>query len=351
MTYRMNSNMKIVADRAIPFLQGVFEPWAEVVYKDGREICREDLTDATVLITRTITKCNEALLEGTPVKMIASATIGVDHIDRDYCAERDILVCNAPGCNAGGVMEYVFSALYGVASRKAVSLKGRTMGIIGVGHVGKRVEEMAVSLGFKVRRYDPPREAAEGHFGYCSLEELLKGSDIVTLHVPLTPQTRNMADASFFAKMKKGAFFINTSRGEVVDEDALIAARPRLGTIIIDTWKNEPNINKELLELADIATPHIAGYSYQGKQNGTAAVVRAVAHYFGITELYEFFPKAELPENEAAKIDIIGKNQGEIASLLQYNYPIFTDDFMLRLSPDDFDRLRSKYSYRREIYI
>lgn len=343
--------MKIVADKAIPFLQGVFEPWAEVVYLPGRDIRRDDLMDADVLMTRTVTKCNADLLDGTSVKMISSATIGLDHVDKEYCDAHNILVSNAPGCNAGGVMEYVFSALYGVSSRKAIKLKGKTIGIIGVGHVGKRIEHMAVQLGFRVLRYDPPREAAEGHFGFTTLDRLLKSSDIVTMHVPLTPETRGMADAAFFAKMKKGAFFINSCRGEVVVDEDLIAAGAKLGAVIIDTWNHEPDINRELLEIADIATPHIAGYSYQGKQNGTAAAVRAVAHYFGITELYEFFPKTELPENEAVKLDIRGKNQGEIASLLQYNYPIFTDDFMLRASPQDFDRLRSTYSYRREVFI
>lgn len=343
--------MKIVADEAVPFLKGVFEPWAEVVYKNGREICRDDLMDASALVIRTVTKCNRELLEGTSVAMIASATIGVDHIDKEYCNSRNILVCNAPGCNAGGVMEYVFSALYGTASRKAVRLSDKTIGIIGVGHVGKRIESMALSLGFKVQRYDPPREEAEGHFGFTSLDHLLRTSDIVTLHVPLTDRTRNMADAAFFARMKNGAFFINTSRGEVVDEQALMDARRKLGTIIIDTWKNEPHINKALMDMADIATPHIAGYSYQGKQNGTASVVRSVAHFFNIPELYEFFPVVELPENRAVKLDVMGKNQGEIASLFQYNYPIFTDDFMFRLAPDDFEKLRNEYKYRREVYI
>ncbi|MBR4409658.1 MAG: erythronate-4-phosphate dehydrogenase, partial [Bacteroidales bacterium] len=163
--------------------------------------------------------------------------------------------------------------------------------------------------------------------------------------------TKNMANTNFFKLMKPGAFFINAARGEVVNEAALKKAIPKLGPVIIDTWNNEPDIDKELLEMVDIATPHIAGYSYQGKQNGTAAVVRAVAHYFGIQELYEFFPATEMPENEAVKIDTRGKNQGEITSLLQYNYPIFTDDFMFRLNPSGFEKIRAEYTYRREIYI
>ena len=343
--------MKIVADKAIPFLQGVFEPYAEVVYREGGAICAEDVRDADALITRTRTRCDAALLEGSSVRIIASATIGVDHIDMQWCDSHGITVRNAAGCNANGVVQYVFSALYGTAARKAISLKDATIGIIGVGHVGSRVESMARSLGFRVLLNDPPREAAEGSFGFSSLDTLLEESDIVTLHVPRDPDTRAMAGKDFFRKMKDGAFFINACRGEVVDEQALMNARYRLGPVIIDTWNNEPDINRELMAMVDIATPHIAGYSYQGKQNGTADAVRAVAHYFGIERLYDFFPKAELPCNEAVKLDFRGHTQGEIAAMLQYNYPIFTDDFMFRMNPGDFEKLRENYNYRSEIYI
>ena len=347
----MDRQIKIVADEAIPFLKGVFEPYAEVVYRPGIKICRADLMDADALIIRTRTRCDENLLEGTRVRFIATATIGDDHIDFPYCDSRGIIVRNAPGCNAGGVTEYVFSALFGLASRRAISLQGATLGIVGVGHVGSMVERMGLALGFKVLKCDPPRAEAEGSYGFCDLDTILAESNIVTLHVPLDDTTRGMADRDFFAKMRPGAFFINAARGEVVCEDALLEAIPKLGPVIIDTWNNEPDINLELMEKAAIATPHIAGYSYQGKQNGTAAAVRAVAHYFGITQLYEFFPKTELAENEAVKLDLRGMNQGEIAAVFQYNYPIFTDDFMLRLHPEDFDRLRSEYNYRREVFI
>ncbi len=347
----MKDKIKIVADNAVPFLEGVFEPYAEVSYLPGDKICRDDLKDADALIIRTRTKCNSALLDGTSVKFIATATIGTDHIDFPYCDAHGITVRNAPGCNAGGVMEYVFSALYGLASRRAISLEGNTIGIIGVGHVGSLIERMGLALGFKILKCDPPRAAAEGMFGFCDLDYLLQNSQIVTMHTPLDDTTRGMADKHFFDMMQPGAFFINASRGEVVCEDALKAAIPKLGPVIIDTWNHEPNIDRELMDMAAIATPHIAGYSYQGKQNGTAAAVRAVAHYFGFTDLYEFFPATEYAENEAVKLDLKGLNQGEIAAVLQYNYPIFTDDFMLRLDPSNFDKLRSEYRYRREVYI
>lgn len=346
-----NKRLKIVADKAIPFLEGVFDPYADMTYLPGDKIGPEDVKDADVLMVRTRTKCNAALLEGSRVKFIATATIGTDHIDFPYCDSKGIVVRNAPGCNAGGVMEYVFSALYGLASRRSISLQGDTIGIIGVGHVGSLIERMGRALGFKILKCDPPRAEAEGSFGFCDLEYLLQNSQIVTLHVPLDETTRGMANSEFFSLMQPGAFFINAARGEVVCDDALKAAIPKLGPVIIDTWNHEPDIDLDLMDKVAIATPHIAGYSYQGKQNGTAAAVRAVAHYFGITELYEFFPKTDLPENEAVKLDLKDLNQGEIASVLQYNYPIFTDDFMLRLNPENFDRLRSEYNYRREVYI
>ena len=346
-----NKRLKIVADKAIPFLEGVFDPYADMTYLPGDKIGPEDVKDADVLMVRTRTKCNATLLEGSKVKFIATATIGTDHIDFPYCDSKGIVVRNAPGCNAGGVTEYVFSALYGPASRRSISLQGDTIGIIGVGHVGSLIERMGRALGFKILKCDPPRAEAEGSFGFCDLEYLLQNSQIVTLHVPLDETTRGMANSEFFSLMQPGAFFINAARGEVGCDDALKAAIPKLGPVIIDTWNHEPDIDLDLMDKVAIATPHIAGYSYQGKQNGTAAAVRAVAHYFGITELYEFFPKTDLPENEAVKLDLKDLNQGEIASVLQYNYPIFTDDFMLRLNPENFDRLRSEYNYRREVYI
>ena len=343
--------MKIVADRYIPFLEGVFEPYAHVVYKPGTEICREDCLDADVLITRTRTRCNAELLEGTKVKMISTATIGTDHIDLPWCAFHGIEVYNAAGCNAGGVMDYVFSALYGVAARKKIPLQHAKLGIIGVGHVGRKVERAGRKLGFEILRCDPPRAEREGPVGFHSLDEVLAEAQIITLHVPLDNSTRGMADDTFFSKIQPGTIFINAARGEIVDEAALLRARPKLGALVIDTWCNEPDVNQRLLAECDIATPHIAGYSYQGKQNGTAMAVRAVARRFGISQLENFFPETENLDLNPVLIDAEGKSQGEIASILQYNYPIFTDDFMFRTEPQGFEMLRSQYQYRREFYI
>ena len=343
--------MKFVADVDIPFLKGVLEPYAEVVYKKGLDICREDIVDADALLIRTRTRCDASLLDGTKIRLITTATIGTDHIDLDYCREHGIEVANASGCNAGGVMQYVFSALYGVAARKGIKIAGNTIGIIGVGNVGKKVEAMAEYLGFNVLRCDPPRAQKEGPEGFCSLEHLLTESDIVTLHVPLDDMTRGMANDAFFTLMKPGAIFINASRGEVVNEDALIEASPKFGAIVIDTWNHEPDVNVALIEVADIATPHIAGYSFQGKLNGTSLAVRAVAEHFGIEELKDFFPVDEFSDHQPLHLDLKGKNQGEIAAVFQYNYPIFTDDFRFRMEPHKFEKLRSDYKYRREIYV
>ena len=347
----MRIGMKIVADKHIPFLEGVFEPYAEVVYIDGRQINHDDVVDADALIIRTRTKCNADLLDGTKVQLISTATIGTDHIDLDYCARHGIEVHNAEGCNAGGVMQYVFSALYGVAARKNIKLDGANFGIIGVGHVGRKVEHMARYLGFNVLRCDPPRAAAEGEEGFCSLEYLLANSQIVTMHTPLDDTTRGMADEEFFMLMQPGAIFINASRGEVMNEDALKAAYPKLGAAIIDTWNNEPDVDEDLIELVDVATPHIAGYSFQGKQNGTASAVQSVAHHFGIEELYDYYPENDIPDHEPKLLDLKDKKQGEIAAVFQYNYPIFTDDFRFRMEPGNFEKMRSNYQYRREFYV
>ena len=343
--------MKIVADTNIPFLKGVLEPYADILYKDGRAIRREDVLDADALIIRTRTRCNADLLDGTRVKLITTATIGTDHIDFDYCAQQGITVHNAEGCNSGGVMNYVFSALYGLASRKSLKLEGLSFGVVGVGHVGSKVAAMADALGFRVLQCDPPRAAAEGPEGFCTLDEVLAQARIVTLHTPLDETTRGMAGEDFFEKIQPGTIFINASRGEVVDEVALMHAIPKLGSVIIDTWCHEPAINQTLLSQVDIATPHIAGYSYQGKLNGTAAAVRSVAEYFGIDALKNFVLEAESPDLQPLKLDLTGKSQGEIAAIFQYNYPIFIDDFMFRTDPSQFERLRSEYRYRREFYI
>ena len=343
--------MKIVIDKSIPFIEGVFEPYATVLYMEGPEISNKDLRDADALIIRTRTRCDARLLDGSTVKIIATATAATDNIDYDYCRRHGIFFQNASGCNAGAVANYVFSALYGAAARKSIDLAGATIGIIGLGNAGQRVESMARSLGFKILRHDPKKAEIEWYTQFCSLDKLLKDSDIVTLHVPLNESTRCMADAEFFAKMKDGAFFINTAQGDIVAEQDLTEAAHRLGPIIIDTWSHEPTVNTRLMNFAEIATPHIAGYSLQSKQTGSAMAVRAVARFFKLASLYEFFPQTDIMEYQAVKLDVTDKSQGQIAAMLQYNYPIFTDDFMFRMNPTKFEELRTNYQYRREFFI
>ena len=343
--------MKIVIDSAIPFTEGVFEPYAEVVYRSGPLISRSDLEGADALIIRTRTKCDEALLRGTSVKIIATTTVGTDNIDVEYCRRNGIFFKNAGGCNAGAVADYVFSALYGSAARKSIDLGGATIGIIGLGNIGQRVETMGRSLGFKILRHDPRKAEIEWYTQFCSLDYLLENSDIVTIHVPLTETTRGLAGREFFAKMKPGAFFINTAQGDIVDEGALMEALPKLGPVAIDAWSHEPWINTALMSRIDIATPHIAGYSLQGKQIGTSMAVRSVARFLSIQDLYEFFPQTDIMEYQAVRLNVLDKSQGQIAAMMQYNYPIFTDDFMFRMNPTKFVELRTNYSYRREFYI
>ena len=316
----------LVVDRDIPFLEGVLDPWFEVRALSGKAIGPADVRDAVALLVRTRTRCDAALLEGSAVKLVATATIGTDHIDLDYCASRGITVASAPGCNAAAVAQYVAVALHAAG----LDHPGKTLGIIGVGHVGTKVEEMARRAGLRVLRNDPPRAAAEGTAGFTPLPDLLAQADIVTLHIPLWPENRDFADDAFFAALKPGTSFINASRGEVVDEIALLAARPKLNKLVIDVWKNEPNINPDLLAAADIATPHIAGYSIQGKMNGTTAIVRALGHAFGIIPLQSF------------------TIQNRALSESQSCYDILADDTALRSHPGAFESLRSRYCYRDE---
>lgn len=345
--------IKVVADVDIPFLHEVLEPYANVVYLKGKEIQRPDILDADALLVRTRTKVNRELLQGSSVKFVATATIGCDHIDTEYLKEKNVKFASAPGCNAAGVMQYVFTSLFGMAQKRGISLSGKCLGVIGVGHTGGRVAELGEHLGLRVLRNDPPKEALSENKGfYCSLEQLLNEADIISMHVPLDGTTYRMCNGEFFRRVKEGAIFINASRGEVVDDLALLEAYPKLGGLILDVWNGEPNgISTELMLMADIATPHIAGYSYEGKLNGTTMVVQAFANHFGIEDLRHFrcectpTPYIELNRN------ILNTNtnyQGEISRLLMELFPIFELDRALRESPSSFEKIRSEYNYRRE---
>ena len=323
--------MKIVCDDKIPFLRGVFEPYAEVVYLPGAAITAADVRDADALITRTRTRCDRALLEGSSVRVIASATIGYDHIDTAWCESHGIAWANAPGCNSGSVAQYVGSALGVLAERFGLDLSGLTLGIVGVGHVGSKVARLAERLGMRVLLNDPPRAAAEGPDGFVSLGELIAGSDIITLHVPLDSSTRYLFDARRIASLRPDQILINTSRGEVICGDALKRALKagRLKAAVLDVWENEPNIDPELAELAIIATPHIAGYSTDGKAAGTTAAVRVVARALGIAALSDW----------SVRLPVAAGND---------TYDVTRDSAALKSDLSSFEHLRESYPIRRE---
>ena len=232
--------MKIVADNAIPFLKGVLEPYARVEYLPGKTIATADVRDADALIVRTRTRCDAALLEGSSVKLIATATIGFDHIDTEYCRRHGIEVATAAGCNARGVLQYVAAALVRLSRVQAWEPADKTLGIVGVGHVGSLVEAYARTWGFRVVACDPPREERE-HGGFLPLEEVACQADILTFHTPLDDTTRHMAGAKLFERMKPGSILINTSRGEVVDGQAL---RESGLQYVLDVWEHEPDLDE-----------------------------------------------------------------------------------------------------------
>ncbi|PKL83391.1 MAG: 4-phosphoerythronate dehydrogenase PdxB [Ignavibacteriae bacterium HGW-Ignavibacteriae-3] len=349
--------MKIVADSKIPMLKGVLEPLADIEYLPPEEINFDSVKNADALIIRTRTKCNSKLLDGTGVKFIATATIGFDHIDTSYCDSRNIKWKNAPGCNSLSVMQYFASALLTLASRKKLNLSDLTIGIVGVGNVGRKIERLTKSFGMKVLLNDPPRERKEGKEKFVSLENLMVSSDIISFHVPLIKEgldkTYHLADDSFFAKLRETKIIFNTSRGEVVKSASVKnAIRSNIvSAAVLDVWENEPEIDLELLNLVDIATPHIAGYSTDGKANGTAMCVREVSSFFNLGMDKNWYPSI-IPEPENSRIievNCSGKTDHEILrEIILVSYNIEKDDHNLRESVKTFEKQRNEYPVRRE---
>ena len=339
----------IVADDRIPFLPGALEKYCDITYLAGAKIDSTAVRNADALIIRTRTKCTPELLENSAVKLITTATIGFDHIDVDYVEKKGITWFNAPGCNASSVRQYIASSLLSLAARHGFELAGKTLGVVGVGHVGKLVADLGEKWGMHVLRNDPPRAAAEGPDGFSTLAETVKEADFLTFHVPLDDSTCGMADAELLSAMKPTAFLLNASRGEVVRGDALKAAlrSRKIAGAVLDVWENEPEIDRELLDLVDYGTPHIAGYSTDGKANGTTACVRNTARFFGIPELENWRP-ATLPD--APEITENTALSGETARkfVLDQYYDIAEDDRALRNAPETFEALRGGYRIRRE---
>jgi erythronate-4-phosphate dehydrogenase len=347
--------MIIVADDKIPFLTGALEPYAEVIYVPGKMIDNDVLKKADALLIRTRTKCTKDLLDGTNIKYIGTATIGYDHIDTQYCERNNITWTNAPGCNSSSVQQYITSALLKLAMDNKYYLKGKTIGIIGVGNVGTKVEKIARILGMKILLNDPPRARKEGNKDFVLLGNILYESDFITVHVPLNlvdeDCTYHLFNEKSFKKMKKGTWFFNTSRGEVTDSLALKNAvkSGKLGGAVIDVWENEPDIDLELMEYSFIATPHIAGYSSDGKANGTSVVVNSLSRHFGLP-LHNWYPmNVPPPPVHEIFINGVGKSEEDIVrEAVFHTYNIEEDDFRLRMSPYDFEKQRGEYHVRRE---
>lgn len=330
--------MRIIADENIPFLEGRLEPFAEMTYTDQFGFTPELVRDADALLIRTRTRCDASLLEGSRVRLIATATIGTDQIDIPWCSSHGITVRNAPGCNAPGVAQYVWSTLLRCGFNPATS----TLGVVGKGNVGRIVTEWGRRFGAKVIVCDPFRkEEGMTDEEYLPLKVLLSRCDAVTLHTPLTRNgqhpTLGLVGPEELRCLRDGALLVNAARGGVVREEALKEElkRGRLRAVI-DTWEREPEIDRELLSLVECGTFHIAGYSRQGKQRATRMVLEAVADHFGIT------PSLDGLEGE------YHEPEGLSPLAVTHSYDPMEDFLPLRDNPELFDRLRHDYNFRGE---
>lgn len=348
--------MKIVCDNKIPFLKGALEPYAQVVYLPGKDTTPDVVKDADAIITRTRTICNESLLKDSKVKIIATATIGFDHIDTAWCEQNGIEWTNAPGCNSWSVQQYIASLLVSLSRTYGFDPKQKTLGVIGVGNVGRKVARIAALLGFKVILNDPPRQRQEGLKDFVSLDTLIEQSDIITCHVPLQRDgqdcTFHLFDSKRIASLRKDQILINSSRGEVVDNQALKQAL-KDRTILaasLDVWENEPNLDSELLDLLYTGTPHIAGYSLDGKAGGTTMSVQAVARFLDLPCQDWEVKDIPLPAQPVTfSIDCTGLNPRQVlAQAIMYTYDIKTDDSRLRADIGSFEKQRADYPVRRE---
>ena len=344
--------MKIVCDKDIPYIRGVLEPYGEVVYLEGSGIAAADVADADGVIVRTRTRCDEKLLGGSKVRFVGTATIGFDHIDTDYCHANGIEVATAAGSNAGGVLQWVASALALLSDMDGWNPAGKTLGVIGAGHIGSLVESYGKMWGFKVICSDPPREKAEGlgpDEGFVPLKELVMQADIITFHVPFTKTgeypTHLMAGENFFQHIKDGAAIINSSRGGIVDECILgRGIKFRNCRAIIDTWENEPFVNHGLLTAVSAGTQHIAGYSAQGKANASAMMIEAIARYFSLP-IKGWYPAEVTPFPERKPIA-----WEKMKSTVRDYCDLSAMTATLRTSPEDFEQLRADYVYRQEYF-
>ncbi|MFO7574258.1 MAG: 4-phosphoerythronate dehydrogenase [Bacteroidales bacterium] len=349
------SGLSLVIDEAIPYIRGVPEQAAAVSYLHGRSIGPGEIENADALIIRTRTICNANLLRGSRVSFIATATIGFDHIDTDYCRKHGITWTSAPGCNSGSVMQYMTASLLHLCIKHRLEPSEATLGIVGAGHVGSKVATAAKAIGMKVLLNDPPRQRREKYHGYTRLGQLLGESDIVTLHVPLTMQGRDatfhLAGREFIASMKRGAFLINTSRGGITEEEEVKKAlwSGQLRGYIADVWSGEPAADTELIAMAEIATPHIAGYSADGKLNGTRIALQALSNHFSVPLTLPDDSILPVPEQKDLPVpqNIDGITEA-LHHLIRVTYNVESESSLFKSNPDEFEELRNNYPIRRE---
>ncbi|MCQ2973369.1 MAG: 4-phosphoerythronate dehydrogenase [Bacteroidales bacterium] len=341
--------MKIVCDNKVRFLGDVFHGIANVEYYPGSEIDKTKVKDADALLVRTRTQCNENLLSGSSVKFIGTATIGFDHIDTNYCEKNGIFWTNAPGCNSGSVCQYIISVLHCLSKYYGFLLNKKTIGIIGAGHVGSKVIKASKILGMNVLVNDPPlQKLGNKDYDFCDIDYLLKNSDIVDIHVPFNKDgeysTNHLVNSEFISKMKKNSIIINSSRGPVADNLELLEAlkHEKILTAVLDVWENEPKINIELLQRVFLATPHIAGYSVDGKANATMQIVRQLSKFFNLN-LNNWTPSVKGYDGFMLNYDLITDYEQVIKS-----YNVLRDSEKLKTSPEKFEWFRENYPTRRE---
>ena len=347
----MTSKPRLIIDRNIPYLKGILEPFALTEYLPAENICNETVKNADGLLIRTRTKVNEALLKDSSIRFVASATIGFDHIDREYCSKTGISVFNAPGCNAGSVQQYIASALM-ILLKKEQKFSEITLGIVGVGHTGTKVKQFAEAIGMKVLLNDPPRQRKEKNDDFVSLEHLLSESDIISFHIPLTfdgqDATFELLSEKNYLLIKSGAAIINASRGEVCNEEILKKlVIEKDCTLALDVWQHEPKPDRELIALSKIATPHIAGYSADGKANASKMIVEKAAGFFGLDLNLLNFPEIPLPQTDIIE-PVNGSFEEIISESILHTYNVLQDSDNLKNCSENFESLRNNYPLRRE---
>jgi erythronate-4-phosphate dehydrogenase len=355
----MKRRLIIAIDRGIPFWEAAFSPLGEVRPFEGRKLPSSYIRDADALIVRTATRVDAGTLEGSAVRFVGSATIGMDHLDEPYLNSRGIAFSNAAGCNANAVSEYFVAALLVLAQDRKFNLQQKSIGIIGAGRVGSRVAGKAQALGLSVSLCDPPLRESTQDPAYLSLAEVLD-QDILSLHVPLTKEgkypTLHMIDEAIFDRLEPHQLVINAARGSVIDGNSLKAALQRgaISGAVLDVWENEPRIDTTLLDLVDIGTSHIAGYSLNGKIRATEMILEALCRHFGCENPWD---SAQVyPRSSRIRPAPESTGQDALHSVVLQAYNIQQDDANLRalrsLAPDplgrSFDRLRDEYPLRAE---